>query len=791
MDLASLPPNHLPGLCADGPLSPADSLSQVCSASALGPCNSALPCKAIGQRCCVVDHAGESVSAESDTESCDAPDRLPVARQQTPEPQDGDGLWQVVTRRRSRPEWRYAQAGKCDARVKGNAPAKRAAKSHSPENRPADNQTIGQNQRQQVSGLGPLLSSTPSLYWPLCIKSFARLGEVDWNFFDTALMKCRDFLKIKLSKNDFRHFHRIMTSGPRAISQADDTFFLVAPFKVLLSEQELLADAVFLSLMFECAAPGFLPMLGGYGGRFVTALVRINRKHGELFTAITDLLVQICQENECWPDRFGWQNLQRRHRCNLFLSMVVLFKQRNKIDLVCNLHKHVNGSWLEVHYYRTVRKLLRDTVHCDGRLRDLKASISAMLCWLEDQFSMTEERERYQLIDKYAHIVEKFIEVTGILQLQPSSVMHSMWTVVAQFSVRFRLRLSDLEVDRTIALLSGILHEIQHWRSLDGMAFELRLSVLWVTLRKCEDLALVRDCNRFSQAWSQHESTLNSLLVECNQFMGHYQPITPDVSRSLYAQRKQHARMDLTLRESAFYRLRCEIGKTNRQQLEENLQRCRTLYDQEWSLSPSHFEQGVIELAKWYFLARHYDQAVSALMGVCCNSFTPSWKKANLLARYDVYQQAIDEFHHTKSLITDSGQAYQDKRDKVDNRIAMTYSRWYTAEGNTEHLISAFRLSVDVLGRCDVENRSCFEGVLAHIVNAMKNSGLRFEEFVEQTLVLDYLVKDGYGIKSWHHFVNLLHVRHKVGLTNVNTVDKVASEISEKHQFFLDLGKKS
>ena len=789
MDLASPSLSRCLGLCADHQLAPADSLSHVCSAPALGQSTSALPGKAIGQRCCVVDDTGGS--AESDTESGDATDRLPVTRQQTPEPQDGDGLWQVVTRRKSTPERRYASAGKRDARVKGVAPAKRAAACNSPENRLAGNRAIGQNQRQQRSDLGPLLSSTPSLYWPLCIKSFARLGEADWNFFDIALMKWRDYLKIELTKNDFRHFHRIMTGGPRAVRQADDTVFLVAPLKVLLSEQELLADAVFLSLMFECAAPGFLPMLGGYGGRFVTALGRINRKHDELFTAITDLLVQICQENACWLDRLGWQNLQRRHRCNLYLSMVALFKQRNKTDLICNLHKHVNGAWLEAHYYRTVRKLWHDTVHCDGHLRDLKTSISAMLCWLEDQFSVTEERGRYQLINKYAHIVEKFIEVTGSLHLQPSSLLHSMWTVVAQFSVRFRLRLSDLEVDRTIALLSGILHEIQHWRSLDGMAFELRLSVLWVTLKKCDDLSLVRDCKLFSQAWSQHESTLNSLLAECNQFMGHYQPISADVSQSLYAQRKQHARMDLTLRESAFYLLRCEIAKTNRQRIEENLQRCRTLYDQEWSLSPSHFEQGAIELAKWCFLARQYDQAVGVLVGVCCNSFTPSWKKANLLARYDVYQAAVDEFHHTKSLITDSGQAYQDKRDKVDNRIAMTYSRWYQAEGNTEHLISAFRLSVDVLGRCDVENRSCFEGVLAYIVNAMKNSGLRFEDFVEQTLVLGYLVKDGYGIKSWHHFVNLLHVRHKVGLTDVDTVDKVANEISGKHQFFLDLGKKS
>ena len=787
MDLASLPPNHLPGLCADGPLSPADSLSQVCSASALGPCTS--PCKAIGQRCCVVDHAGESVSAES--ESCDAPDRRPGTGQQTPEPQDGDGLWQVVTRRRSRPEWRYAQAGKCDARVKSNAPAKRAAATHSPENRPADNQTIGQNQHRQVSGLGPLLSVTPSLYWPQCIKSFARLSEVDWSFFGTALKKCRDYLKIQLTKNDFRRFHHLMTGGPQVIRQADDTVSLVAPFKVLLSEHELLADAVFLSLTFEYAAPGFLPMLGGFGGRFVTALARINRKYGELFTAITDLLVLICQENECWPDRLGWQNLQRRHRCNLFLSLVALFKQRNRIDLISDLHKHVSGSWLEEHYNRMVQKVVRNTVGRDGHLRDLKASMSAMLCWLEDQFLLMGEKEHYQLTDKYARTVEKFMTVLGSLDLEPSNLLQSMWTVVAQFSVRFRYRLSDLEVDRNIALLSGILHEIQHWRSIDGLAFELRLSLLWVMLKKLEDMSFERDCNNFPQAWSQQESTLSSLLAKCHQFMDHYQPISTDVSQSLYARRKEHARMDLSLRESVFYRLSCEICKTNRQRIEVNLQRCRTLFDQEWALSPSHEQHGAIELAKWCFLAGKSDQAISALMGVCFTNFKLSWKKANLLSRYGVYQEALDEFYHTKSLITDSGKAYQHKRDRVDNRIAMTYSQWYQAEGNTEHLISAFRLSVDLLGRCDSQDRCRFEGVLARTVNIMKNSGLRFEDFVEQTLVLGYLVKDGCGIKSWHHFVDLLYVRHKLGLTDVNTVDKLASEISGKHQFFLDLGKKS
>ena len=73
----------------------------------------------------------------------------------------------------------------------------------------------------------------------------------------------------------------------------------------------------------------------------------------------------------------------------------------------------------------------------------------------------------------------------------------------------------------------------------------------------------------------------------------------------------------------------------------------------------------------------------------------------------------------------------------------------------------------------------------------MKNSGLRFEDFVEQTSVLSYLVKEGCSIRSWRHFVDLLHIRHKLGLTDANTVHMVAGEIGGKRRPYLDLGKMS
>ena len=71
----------------------------------------------------------------------------------------------------------------------------------------------------------------------------------------------------------------------------------------------------------------------------------------------------------------------------------------------------------------------------------------------------------------------------------------------------------------------------------------------------------------------------------------------------------------------------------------------------------------------------------------------------------------------------------------------------------------------------------------------MKRSGLRFTDYVEQTSVLSFLVKEGCTIGSWSHFADLLFIRHKLGLTEVGTVHKVANELRGPRRVFFDLGK--
>ena len=810
MDFVSLQPGHYLNLAAEHQLSAAGPAPSVRSGLDSGQPVSGLPGKAIGQRWCAVDRPGNADQAGSDIENCDgslnSPDDcfdapgLSAPRQQTPESQesDGGGPWQVVTRRRSRSKQQLssvvAPAGQRGARAKKGTRGKSASASQLPENSSAGNGVTGRNKRQQRPGneLGPLLSSTPRSYWPVCLRSFARLGEIEWAPFRACLMKFNQWLRINLSRNEFRRFHHMMTEGPQAIRGTDDALFLVAPFKVVLSECELSSDAILLSLIFERAVPGFLKMLGE---RFATGLARVNQKNGELFTAITELLVQICQEDERWLERLGWQHLYIRHQCNLFSSLSFFFKHGNEIELTRNLHRQVDGSWLEQQHNATVQKLSRDAMrgNPDTRLRDLKASVRAIMCWLEVRFSANPEAgEHYRLIVRYAGITENLIEVMDSLDLQLSSLLFGVWQAVAQFSVRFRVHLSaHLGFDRTIALLDRLLHYIRPWPVLDSLAFELRLTLLRAVLVKCEDLLYERDHNLFSQAWGQYENTVELHLAKCNQFMESYQPPFADFSQSLHDRNKEWARLELLLRESKFHRLGCEIRKSTRQEIQEKLEACREAFTRGWALSCNHLEVGIIELAKWCFLAGERDEAVTTLMGYQFKLARLSWKKADLLANHGIYHSAVDEFHHAKALITDPDEAGQRKRDQVDDRIAMTKLRWYQAEGNTEYLVSAYRLSVDLLGRCHIHDRACFEGGLAHIVNAMKNSGLRFVDFAGQTQALGYLVRDGCGIKSWHHFVDLLHIRHKLGLTDVNTVDKVAGEIARKHQFFLALGKKA
>ena len=809
MDLAALQSgdSHCFGSPAGQQLSLAGPAPSVRSDHDPGQPVSGLPDKAIGQRWCAVDQPGNADRAGSENydgglncpdECFDAPG---LSCLQTLEPQesDDDGSWQVVTRRKSRSKQQLssviAPAGRDGARVIKGSRGKSASASPSPENSSADSRVTGQNQRLQECNTDPvsLLSVTSCSCWPLCIKSFARLSEMDWRYFQAVLMKVHHYQQVKITSHDFQHFHHVMTKGLQAIKGADDAVFLVGPFKVMLSGERPSADALLLSLVIERAVPGFLSMLGE---SFIAALLGVDHKHEKLITAITELFAQICQEDECWLDRLGWNKHSTRQQCNLFSSIAFLFKHANESDLTLRLHQQVGISWLEKQHYATVQRLLTcNTIRSPASvdLRDLRAGLRAIYFWLEARFFViAKARERHQLIDCFARVSESITNVMERLDLQPCSSLLSMWQVVAHWSFFFRKHLSDhLGFDRTISLLWGLLQHIHRWPDLERLAFELRLTLLGIALMRCEVLLHKRNRVSCSQVWLRYENMLETLLAKCNEFMRDYHPPFKVDSRLDFAHQKKHAQLNLELKESRFYRLDCTIRKAPRERIQDNLRKWRRAFDEGWGLSQYHAEIGTIELANWCFLAGEYDAGVRTLMCTHFDNVKLGWRKAELLAHHHMYQAAIDEFHRIRALMTGLDEVDQSKRDQIDDQIAMTQLRWYQTDDNTDHLISAYQLSVDLLGRCHPQDRVRYEGGLAHIVNAMKNSGLRFEDYVEPTLVLGYLVKDGCGIKSWQHFSILLHTRHKLGLTDVNIVHKVANEIGGRHKLYLELGKKS
>ena len=782
-------------------LLPADSPPTVFSTSAPRQRTSGLPGKVIGQR--QVDRCDAGLDSEysgahgfaaslhidnADGEHVDMADRLPSDWLQTPEQEqdDGDIPWQVVTRRRSR---RKRQQSPAAAPAQEKDSANSAPVSHLPENSSAGSGVTRQQRRQAA---GPPLPSTSCLFWSSYINSFARLSEVDWASFRTCLRKFNQFPKISVTRDDFLRFHHLMTKGLQAIKSEDDAVFLAGPFKVLMSENAWSSDAILLSLAFECIAPGFLTMLGD---RFAFSLTGVNRKHNKLFGAITELLSQICREDEGWLNRLGWQQLSLRGRCCLFSSLAFLFKQSNEKGLIRNLHQQVSWSWLEKHYYATVQKISCDTVHRDpkGDLLDLRASVRAVFSWLEAQiFSVGKPQEQPELIVRFADICDALLVAMDRLAPPPSALLFGLWLAVAQWSHRFRMCLSQhLGFDRAISLLDKLLKKIDRWPYLDPLAFELRLCLLGFVLTKCEELTFRRNAVLFSQAWHEYEKKLELLLTECHRFMNDYQPPFAADDETNYARLKEEARLNLKLKESVFYRLDCEIGRSNRQCIQENLHKWRRAFEDGWALNQTYREVGTIELAKWCFLAGEYDAGVSTLTNACFKQVKLSTKKASLLARHGVYHSAVAELNHTKSLMRESGETDQRKRDQVDSRIAMTQLQWYRAGDGTDHLIEAYRLSVDLLGRCDVRDREDFEGVLSHIVNAMKPSGLRFEDFARQTSVLGYLVKEGGHIKSWYHLANLLYARHKLRLTSADSANKTAEEMGVKHRCLIEQDKLS
>ena len=628
--------------------------------------------------------------------------------------------------------------------------------------------------------------------WPQCVKSFARLGEVRWEFFENCHATCRERKLPIITEDDFRRFHQMMSEGPQAIRTIGDAVFLAGPFKVLLCDNRLLSSVILLSLVLEHTVPGFLYMIGQ---RFAAGLLGVDRKNVEMFTAITELLARFCREEERWLDRLGWQKLSMRNRCNLFSAAGFCFKAEKRIDLIHSLHRQVSGACLETYYHNTLESLSRTGANRNqfAQLRNLKAGIHAIFCWLEGSYFVISQSEEHQrLILTYAGVVESLIKVMDSLDLQQDDLLFDVWQAVAQWSFRFRAQLSThLGFDRTIVLLNGMLNFIQRWPQLERLAFELRLTLLGLALLMCEERLFRRDYNLFSTTWRQHQHMLDSLLTRCNEFMGRYEPPFIVDDRADHDRRKEEARLNLLLRECKFHRLSCEGMHPDRQKIRDNLQQCFTAFHDGWALSAHHREVGIIELAKWYFLAGQYDAAFSSLMGVRFEQFKLSGKKAELLAREGAYRAAVDEFHHTKALMSQSDGVDQRTQDEVDNRLAMAHLEWYQAEGNTDHLIEAYQLSVDLLGRCDSGGRELFEGGLSHIVNAMKTSGLRFVDYAGPTSALGYLVKDGSVIKSWRHLANLLFVRHKLGFTDAAIVSNLAGGFARKNEHYLELGKKS
>ena len=760
---------------------------------------SQVPGQAIGQRSCVVDQHGDidcsdneyhdiSQDDSSDDEYFDALDQLPSACQQEAEPQDSDYPWQVVTRRRSGCKRQPSTDGKSTAKVKQGIRAGIASASRRPERPSARSGVAGQKQCLQLNGPGSLFSPTQSVYRPLCINSFARLGEVDWVSFCSLMGKFHQCLQINVTRDEFLRFHHMMTEGLRAIRGVDDIIFLVGPFKVLLSESEVSWDVAFLSLLFERQVPGFLRLLAD---RFVVSLRGVGYQCGELSKAISGLLGQICQEDKCSLNRLGWQELSMRHRCSLYASVIIFLKEGDNAELIRNLHRQVDGSGLEQFHYYTVKKLFGNIARpANGCLRDLRASIRGVACWLEGRFfSTTQTRERQQLIVRYAVIAESVIEVMNRLKLPTDCLLLGICQALAQSLYRFRLKLvTYLGFDRAFALLREALRHSQRWPDvMPVIIFQLRMSLLGNVLTRCEVLLHARNSNQFPQAWRQYENMLQSLLADCNRFMD--KPPTLAIQlRDKWLQ--EGARLELLLREFKFNRLSCEIRRNSREWIQEKLEMCRIAFTRQWALNCQFLEVGTIELAKWYILAGDCEAGVRSLMKVGFKNVGLSARKADLLAHQGLYSAAVKEYHHIKALITESGETGQNRQDEVDDWIAMTYFHWYRAENNIHHLISAYRLSVDLLGRCDALYRHRYEGGLAHIVNAMKKSGLNFTDFAGRTSVLGFLVEDGCVIKSWHHFANLLYIRHKVGLTDIDTIDKVASTMRAKHGSFLDVGKK-
>ena len=770
-----------------------------------------LPGKAIGQRWCVVDRDTDSDSEYydanpdvgcSDDDYFDAFDCLPADCQKglEEETDTDNGSWQVVTRRKSKGRQRgfSSTADRNKIQKCGNIQAKKTSAGQCPDH-PATKRSAPHNGSQPLSGKEALLPVSTALtpYWSICVECFEHLAKINWQSFRNDLLKFQERAQIEqhqrvnISRDDFLRFQQMMIQGPKAVVGAEDVVFLVNPFKVLLSQPALSPKIIFLSLLFQRTVPDFVQRLGE---PFIRGLTGVKPGKVSTYAATSELFVQICQHHDCGLDQLGWHPLRPRLQCKLFSFLAFIFKQQGRLDLIRQLNRQIDWPWLEDCFLATAARVHRNSNDPVAHLLDLREVIRATFFWLESQFFVLKEEEGNgsDLIESFASICELLFEVVSDFEPSLESLLISVWRAVCQWSVHFSNHFSRyLGYDRAIRLLEGLLHVIQRMSELDKLAFELRLRLMDVVLMKCEDLLPRRDGGLFVRAWRGYRGRLASLMACCKQFLLDYQHPLTAASHFSRDKRRVSAQLDLQLRESAFYRLDFARSRPSRQQIQEKLLAYSQTFAGGWGLSQRHVEIGTIEMAKWYFLANQHYSGIKCLKDAHFELDSMRWKKADLLDRYGEYQAAIDEYRHGKALLSDRSAFSRRSRDWFDDRIAMTLLHWYEAGNNIDHLIEAYRVDVELLGRCSADDRERFEGVLNRVVNAMKASGLKFADYSRQAAVLSYLVKDGGSLKSWHHFADVLHIRHKSGLTNADTINKVAREIGGKYRFFLQLGKKS
>ena len=750
--------------------------------------------KAINQRGC---EASLDVSCD-DQHSLSLQQPLQQPLQQSPAEDSDDGQWKVVSYRRGRHKHDKRNKHPCvGQRGAGTEVDKGAAVSSFTGS--TDAEKGRQLKARQLSPAGnsrvSLAAHVTDSQWQECLRSFAYLGNIKESVFYNCMMKHqRDILltrqawpSARVSRREFVQFQKMMAQGPESITRAQDIFFLAAPFRVLLSQPDDAPAIIFLSLIFEGIVPGFLSRLHEC---FVNALSGVIPGVGKTFFAIAEQFALLCQQDERYLERFCWQELPARQRCNLFSFLAFFFKRSEQLDMVRELNHRVSRPWLLEYFQSVVAEVPGKT--CDNErlsvLYDLRSALRANFFWLKHQFFEIDTQEnRYHWIEEYADLVEIVMDALRNVPVNPrEEVMVGVFRAIAQCSVHFSMFLNrHLGYERTINLLNDLIHRIEPLKVLSNLAFELRLRLLDGLLMKCEDLSNKRDCSRLTQTWDKYGPIIHSQLENCREFMKCYAPPFNDYNQSVLFQRTKVARLNLQLRESAYCRLCCQLTKTPPAQIQKHVHTYEKVHSEGWKLSRCHKEIGTLELAKWYFLAGNRSEAVDTLLSVPFTQNNLCSQKANLLSSFGAYEAANGELRRNKALFTSDSPAHRHKRNELDDRIAMNLLRWYYEGKNTDHLVQAYCLAVDVLGRCQPNDRVRFEGALSHIVNAMKFSGLKFEHFASKASVLSFLVTEGSCIKSWYHFSNLLYIRHKAGISDASALKKVTEAADNSRNVFL------